>query len=97
MRPTFCSYHGLQGGVIGQENTTKRLLIQQVGVQSIAIDECLCAQSLGRVQLFGTPWTIACQAPLSMGFSGKNTGMLELVAISSSRGSSWTRAQTRVS
>jgi len=26
-------------------------------------------QSLSRVQLFATPWTIAHQAPLSMGFS----------------------------
>ena len=26
-------------------------------------------QSLSRVQLFATPWTVACQAPLSMGFS----------------------------
>ena len=24
---------------------------------------------LSRVQLFSTPWTVACQAPLSMGFS----------------------------
>ena len=24
---------------------------------------------LSRVQLFGIPWTVACQAPLSMGFS----------------------------
>ena len=24
-----------------------------------------------RVQLFVTPWTVACQAPLSMGFSGQ--------------------------
>ena len=24
---------------------------------------------LSRVQLFATPWTVACQAPLSMGFS----------------------------
>ena len=28
-----------------------------------------CAQSLSRVQLFETPWTVACQAPLFMGFS----------------------------
>ena len=28
----------------------------------------VCAQ-LCRVQLFGAPWTIACQAPLPMGFS----------------------------
>ena len=27
------------------------------------------AKSLSRVQLFATPWTVACQAPLSMGFS----------------------------
>ena len=28
-----------------------------------------CAQSLSRVRLFATPWTVACQAPLSMEFS----------------------------
>ena len=27
------------------------------------------AQSLSRVRLFVTPWTVGCQAPLSMGFS----------------------------
>ena len=38
---------------------------------------CLCKQptvkvkvkSLSHVRLFATPWTAACQAPLSMGFS----------------------------
>ena len=30
---------------------------------------CVCAQSLSRVQLFATPWTVACQAPLSTEFS----------------------------
>ena len=29
---------------------------------------CMHAQSLSRVQLFVTPWTVAHQAPLSMGF-----------------------------
>ena len=29
---------------------------------------CVCVQSLSHVQLFVTPWTLACQAPLSMGF-----------------------------
>ena len=29
----------------------------------------VCAQSLSRVQLFVTPWTVAHQAPLSMEFS----------------------------
>ena len=28
-----------------------------------------CAQSLSCVRLFVSPWTVACQAPLSMGFS----------------------------
>ena len=27
------------------------------------------------VQLFATPWTVACQAPLSMGFSSQDTGV----------------------
>ena len=43
------------------------------------------APSLSHVQLFETPWTIACQAPLSMEFL---TRILEWAAISSSRGSS---------
>ena len=29
---------------------------------------CTCAQTLSHVQLFATPWTVAHQAPLSMGF-----------------------------
>ena len=32
---------------------------------------CLCAYWLSRVRLFATPWTVAGQAPLSMGFSGQ--------------------------
>ena len=30
-----------------------------------------CDESLSHVRLFAAPWTAACQAPLSMGFSGK--------------------------
>ena len=30
---------------------------------------CMCVKLLSRVQLFATPWTAACQAPLSRGFS----------------------------
>ena len=40
---------------------------------------------------FSTPWTVAHQAPLSMGFF-----IVELVALSFYRGSSWSRDQTRV-
>ena len=35
----------------------------------------LVVESLSRVQLFVTPWTVAHQAPLSMGFPGKSTGV----------------------
>ena len=30
---------------------------------------CMNTQLLSRVQLLATPWTVACQAPLSLGFS----------------------------
>ena len=33
------------------------------------------AKSLSRVRLFTTPWTAAYQAPPSMGFPGKSTGV----------------------
>ena len=44
------------------------------------------AQSLGRVQLFATRWTVTHQAPLSMGVL--QARILELAAIPFSRGSS---------
>ena len=53
------------------------------------------AQSLSREQLFATPWIVARQDPLSVGFS--QARILEWVDISSSRGSSQPRGRTRVS
>ena len=38
-------------------------------------DPCFCAQSHLVVSDSAIPWTIACQASLSMGFPGKNTGV----------------------
>ena len=35
----------------------------------------VCAALFSHVQLFATPWTVAHQAPLSMEFSGKDTGV----------------------
>ena len=54
-----------------------------------------CAQLLSHVQLFATLWTVACQAPHSMEFF--QARMLEWVAISFSRGSSWPKDWTHVS
>ena len=50
------------------------------------INQFSSVQSLSRVRLFATPWTTACQAPLSMGIL--LTRILEWVAVPSSRGSS---------
>ena len=51
-------------------------------------------KSLSRVRLFATPWTVAYQAPLSMGFSRQL--VLEGIAISFSKGSSQPRDRTPV-
>ena len=36
--------------------------------QQVSINSVRDRYVLSRVQLFGTPWTVACQAPLSIGF-----------------------------
>ena len=38
-------------------------------LNNVPLCVCICAQSLGRVQLFVTPWTIARQVSLTRGFS----------------------------
>ena len=50
------------------------------------------AQLFSHIQLFATPWTVAHQAPLSLGFFKQ-----EWVAIFSSRGSPQPRDQTYIS
>ena len=55
---------------------------------------CVCDQSLSRVHLFVTPWTVACQAPLSTGIL--QARILEWVAMPSSRRSSQPRDRTQV-
>ena len=35
----------------------------------VCVCVCVCVCVLSLVQLFATPWTVACQAPLSMEFS----------------------------
>ena len=55
----------------------------------------MCAQSLSCVRLFAILWTVALQAPLSMGMS--QARILQWVLISFSRGSSWPMDWTYVS
>ena len=35
----------------------------------VCVCVCVCTQSLSHIWVFATPWTVASQAPLSMGFS----------------------------
>ena len=65
-----------------------------VELSEIVDTRCLML-SLSRVQLFATPWIVAHQAPLSMGFLQER--ILEWVAISFSRGMFQPRDQTHVS
>ena len=68
----WCSHCGKQPGSFSERQT-----------QNQRVYVCFL---LSRVWFFATPWTVAHQAPLSMGFfQGR---ILEQVAISSSRGSS---------
>ena len=44
-------------------------LMAQLEKNLLAMQEKVKVKSLSRVRLFATPWTVAYQAPLSMGFS----------------------------
>ena len=57
-------------------------IVQQVST-GIIQSEKVKVKSLSRVRLFATPWTLAHQTPLSMGFF--QARVLEWVAISYSR------------
>ena len=65
---------------------------------SFAVQVCVCVCVCSVAELYSdseTPWTLACQAPLSLGFFKQE--ILEWVAISSSRGSSRPRDGTPAS
>ena len=76
----WCSHCGKQPGGFSKQQTQNQCV-------------CVCFL-LSHVWFFATPWTVAHQAPLSMGFfQGR---ILEQVDISSSRGSSQPRYPTQV-
>ena len=45
-----------------------KIKITRYHLTSIRTHACMLSHFI-HVQLFGTPWTVACQVPLSMGFS----------------------------
>ena len=61
-------------------------LFSSLSVGLLTCHHVCVLSSFSRVQLFASLWTVACQAPLSMGSS-----RLEWVAMPSSRVSSWLR------
>ena len=69
-------------------------LLQSLGslLCSLSIRDKVKVKSLSCVWLFVTPWTVACQAPSVHGIS--QARILEWIAISFSRGSSWPRNWT---
>ena len=73
------------------------VIVASCGVWDLSSLKRKWSESVGcsAVQLFATPWTVACQAPLSMEFSRQE--ILEWVAIFFSRGSSQPRDWTHVS
>ena len=58
---------GMQAGTTTTESSVES--------PCVCVCVCVCVKSLSHVRLFATPWTVACQAPLSMRFSSKNTGV----------------------
>ena len=64
-------------------------------VVDLKMPHYLCCAVLGHIQLFVTPWTAACQVPLSMGIL--QARILKWVAMPSSRGSSQPEDQTQAS
>jgi len=77
-------YHNLN-----KKHTWQVLYLQYTKPTALA-RHCMCVlRRFCHLQLFATPWTVSCQAPLSMGIL--QTRILEWAAISSSRGSSWPR------
>ena len=65
---------------------------QRVAVHGVTKSRTPFTASLSHVRLFATPWTVAHQAPLSVGIL--QARILEWVAMPSSRGSSQLRDQT---
>ena len=74
----YCSVRSEDGISSHKPVTEFQLLVEVAANNSFpywAPTACLCAQLLSHVWLFVTPWTVASQAPLSMGLSSKNTGV----------------------
>ena len=96
----FIQWNGRIKHEIGIQTLVKFYCLYNWFVASLLTSLSLCfitdeVKSFSRVWLFVTPWTVACQAPLSMGLL--QATVLEWIAISFSRGSCQPRDRTQVS
>ena len=89
-------------GLWSKLNTMQKLILRMDRVENLIFHslmwthiDSVAAVSFSCVRLFATPWTVAHQAPLSMGIL--QARILERVAMPSSRGSSQPRDWTQVS
>ena len=60
--------HEYQGACVFQRKLQVLISFPLNSLTHSSLTACVRAQSLSRVQLFATPWTVAYQATLSMGF-----------------------------
>ena len=67
--PCFSSAHPFSPVVLNVGPGSLGISITWEFVRNISSRDCLEVKSFSRVRFFVTPWTVACQAPLSMGFS----------------------------
>ena len=51
------------------------MILSKQRVNALDVNSSCYAQSLSRVQIFATPWTVALQALTSWNSPGKNTGV----------------------
>ena len=72
LRTLLCKVFGVLFSVAGGKEGLFYLLFfffKNISLFGYVRSYLWCVSVLSRVQLFVTPWTIACQAPLSLGFS----------------------------
>ena len=64
-----------KAGLVSFHISRAQLLFYTLVYRSSLTYDGDCVQPLGRVRLSVIPWTVACQALLSMGFPRQNTGV----------------------
>ena len=62
-------------GLLAVQGTLQSLLQRHLIKNVHLLGGCAVLGHISHVQLFATPWTVACQSPLSMNSPGKKTGV----------------------